>query len=150
MKETDGSLKRYFLIVGVLSALSAVSDISDISNLGDLSMLPIQFKLALYVPVAVRLLLGIGFVLAGLAVKKTLPTGGRGIKQLLLVSGVLLLADTGLIIWALGVEVGQRALITSAIGIAITIYLYASVTRLAREAATAASAPDVPAPRPTA
>jgi hypothetical protein len=136
MKETVGSLRAYFLIAGALSAASALSDIGELKELKGLE-LPLNITLAIYVPIIVRMLVGLGFIGAGLVLKKQLATGAALIKNLVLVATFLMVLDAGLIVWAIGVELGQKALLYTGIGIAIAIYLYASVARLSREAMAA-------------
>lgn len=137
MKETEGSLRGYFLLAGVVSVLLAFKDVSDLSKL-DLSVLTAGQKAALYVPIVTRLLLGCGFVFAGIKLKSVLVTGATWIKKLLVASGAMLFINGALITAEFGTDLGRGGIIGAAIGLAITIYLYRSVTRLAAEAAAKA------------
>jgi len=137
MKETEGSLRGYFLLAGVISVLLALKDISDLNAL---SLLPFTSgqKLALYVPIGTRLLLGCGFVVAGLMLKSALLTGATWIKKLLVISGAMLFINGALLTAEFGLGPGQSGIIGALVGVAITIYLYRSVARLAAEAAAKA------------
>ena len=139
MRETESSLRKYFLIAGLLAVLSCLSDLSDASKIP--SGLPASWLLAVWFPVAARGALGIAFVLAGMKLAAALPTGARGIQQLLLVSIVVMVIDVCLIAGVLGIELGKAGLIGAAIALAITAYLLASVRRLAAEAMTKTVAP---------
>src|SRR4051812_3127613 len=110
MKETEGSLRAYFLIAGALSAWSAVSDIGELKKLEGID-LPTNIMLAIYVPIIVRLLVGVSFIGAGIMLKRQLVTGAAGIKKIVLMSGTLMVFDAVLIVSAIGVELGQTALI---------------------------------------
>jgi len=137
MKESQGSLRAYFLLAGAFSVLMAFKDISDISKL-DISVLPGGQKAALYIPIITRLLLGCGFVFAGIKLESALLTGATWIKKLLIISGAMLFINGALITAEFGTDLGQRGIIGALIGLAITVYLYRTVARLAAEAATKA------------
>jgi hypothetical protein len=133
MKETEGSLRAYFLIAGGLSTLSAVGDIKTATEVGT-SFLPMSWRIAIWFPILASLALGLGFVAAGVKLKSALPTGATWIKQLLLGALLVLGADVILVGSILGTDIGQSRIITSVIGLLITVYLLASVRRLANEA----------------
>jgi hypothetical protein len=144
MKETEGSLRGYFLLAGVFSVVMALKDISDLSKL-DITVLSGGQKAALYIPIVTRLLLGCGFVIAGVKLKAALLTGATWIQKLLIASGAMLFINGALITAAFGTDLGRGGIIGAAIGLAITIYLYRSVGRLAAEAkARAGIAPPPP------
>src|SRR3954467_4396687 len=96
MKETEGSLRGYFLLAGVVSVLLAFKDLGDLGKL-DLSTLSGGQKLALDLPIAARLLLGCAFVIAGIRLRAALVTGATWIKKLLIVSGAMLFVNGALI-----------------------------------------------------
>ena len=139
MRETEGSLRTYFLIAGLLAVLSCLSDLSDVMKLP--SGLPASWMLALWFPITARGVLGVGFVMAGLKVSSALPTGAAGIKKLLLVAISVMVIDAVLIVGVFGVEIGQHALVGSGIGLLIAVYLLASVRRLSAEAMANVAAP---------
>ncbi len=135
MRETERSLRLYFLFAGAVSTLLALRDISTVSKLSDvLGSLPPSWLLALWFPIIARLVLGVGYIAAGVRLRAALPLGATWIKQLLLASIVILVIDAVLIGSVLGMEIGQAGVTTSIIGLAITAYLLASVRRLADEA----------------
>jgi len=137
MKETEGSLRGYFLLAGVISVLLALKDVSDLSKLTLVALSGGQ-KAALYVPIGTRLLLGCGFVVAGVMLKSALLTGATWIKKLLVISGAMLFINGALITAEFGLGPGQGGIIGALVGVAITVYLYRSVVRLAAEAVTKA------------
>ena len=139
MRETEKSLNIYYFIAGLLGVLSCLSDLSDVSKLP--SGLPTDWMLALWFPIAARGVLSIGFLLARFRLSATLPTGAAGIKQLLLVSILVMVIDVALIAGVFGVEIGRSALIGAGIGLAIAAYLLASVRRLSAEAMAKTIAP---------
>lgn len=144
MKETEGSLRAYFLLAGAVSALLALRDLGAVSGL-DLSATTAGVKAALYVPIVTRLVLGVGFLIAGIKLKSALLAGIGWIQKLLIVSGAMLFINGALITAELGTDLGQSGIIGAVIGVAITVYLYRSVTRLSAEAtAKAGIAPPPP------
>jgi len=135
MRETEGSLRAYFLVVGVLGSIAALA------GLRDASTLHMSMMFALWVPILSRAAICVGFLLAGIKLKAALPTGATWIKNLLLASIALLVLDSMLIVGVLGQELGRGALIGQLIGLGITAYLLASVRRLSAEAMARAALP---------
>ncbi len=135
MKETERSLRWYFLIAGTVSAALSLNDIGTASKLTNvLGALPGSWQLAIWFPIIARLVIGVGYVAAGVKLKAALPLGATWIKQLLLASIVVLVTDAVLIGAVLGMDIGQTGMTQSIIGLVITAYLLASVRRLADEA----------------
>ena len=135
LKETERSLRWYFLLAGTVSALLSLRDISTVSKLtGVLGALPASWQLAIWFPIVARLVIGVGYIAAGVKLKAALPLGATWIKQLLLASIVVLVIDAVLIGAVLGMDIGQTGVIQSIIGLLVTVYLLASVRRLADEA----------------
>jgi hypothetical protein len=132
MKETEGSLRAYFLLAGAVAAVLGFRNLSAIAKFE--GMLPTDWTAALYFQAITRIVLAIAFVLAGVQVKAALRKGPAWIKWMLIASGVVLVVNVVVITAALGTELGRNGLIGAAIGIAITIYLYNSVVRLSAEA----------------
>ena len=145
MKETAGSLKVYFLLAGLFGVGMALRDHSNLSVV-NLSVLTSGQKAALYIPIVTRLLLGCGFLLAGITFDAALRAGGTWIKKMLVVSGALLFINGALLTAEFGLEPAQSGIIAALIGFAITVYLYRSVTRLAAEAAAKAGIAPPPPP----
>jgi len=146
MKETEGSLRAYFLIAGVVSVVLGIRDLSEATKI-PIAALPTTWLIAIYVPLIVRLGLGIAYVIAGIFLKPALVTGAGWIKHILVLALVLMAGNGILIVAVLGVDLGMQGLVTAIIGVAITFYLFASVTRLAVEAQARAAAPAPPAAR---
>lgn len=137
MKETAGSLRGYFLLAGIVSALLALKDNSSLSAV-NMSALTGGQKAALYIPIVTRIALGCGFVVAGIRFNAALLAGATWIKKMLVVSGALLFINGALLTAEFGLQPAQSGIIGALVGLAITIYLYRSVTRLAAEAAAKA------------
>ena len=140
MKETEGSLRAYFLLAGAISVLMSLRDLDAISGT-PMSSLPTDWLLAIYVPLIVRLGLGAAYFIAGILLKTALPTGAGWIKHVLALGFVLMTSNAILIFAILGTGVGRAGLIGAIIGVAITVYLYKSVTRLSAEAVARVAAP---------
>lgn len=145
MKETEGSLRAYFLLAGVVSVLLALRDYGEVSKL-NLAALTGGQKAALYVPIITRILLGSGFVLAGIKLSSALRTGPTWIEKLLIVAGAMLFINGALITAEFGLGPGQGGIIGALVGVAITVYLYRSVERLAADAAAKAGIAPPPPP----
>jgi len=146
MKETQGSLRAYFLIAGAIGLLFGLREIAEVSKLS-IAALPTDWMIAIYVPLIVRLGLGAAFIVAGIFLKPALLTGAGWIKHILSLALVLMIANGVLIAAVLGADVGRQGLVTAIIGVAITFYLYKSVTRLSAEAQARAAAPAPPSAR---
>jgi len=131
MRETEGSLKAYFIVAGVLGALVTVNDLNGIGAVS--SLLPASWKLPIYAHDLVRIALSVGFIIAGARLKAELPRGARWIQQLLLLGLVMQLGTT---IW-LGALIGGQVpglYIPALVGMLITAYLLHNLRRLAAEA----------------
>jgi hypothetical protein len=147
MKETEGSLRAYFLVAGVLAALLSLRDYSEVSKV--IGLLPGDMKFALYFEIVGRLLLGCAFIVAGIKLKSALVTGAGWIKKMLVASGVFMFADGAILTAVFGSAVMEyrTGIVGAVIGFLITVYLYRSVARLAAEAAARAG---IAPPPPTA
>jgi hypothetical protein len=149
MKETEGSLRAYFLLVGAVSLLLALRDVSHLKDLSGIT-LPLDWALAIYVPVITKLVLGPAFLVAGIRLKSALLKGAGWIKTMLVISGAMLFINGALVVAAFGTELRSDGVITNGglvgalIGLAITIYLHRSVVRLAKEAAVRDGIPPAP------
>lgn len=140
MKETEGSLRAYFLLAGAISVLLSVRDLGAMRGVSFASI-PTDSMMAIYVPLIVRIGLGAAYVAAGIFLKTALPTGAGWIKHILVLGIVLMTSNAVLIATILGPDVGRTGLISAIIGVAITIYLYKSVSRLSAEAIARVAAP---------
>lgn len=135
MRETEKSLRLYFVLSGALSALLALRDFSTATQLGSLGgALPPSWMLAIWFPIIARLALGCSYIWAGMRLSAELPRGASWIKNMLLLSICVLVIDAALIGYVLGSELGQAGVTTSIVGLLITAYLLANVRRLSDEA----------------
>src|SRR4051794_23169739 len=110
MKESERSLRAYFLLAGCVSALGALARVGKAS---ELSTLPASGQLAVCMPMISGIVLGMGFFIAGLKLKAALPRGAGWIKILLVASGALLFINGALATSVLGTHRGSGS-ITSA------------------------------------
>ncbi len=140
MKETEGSLRAYFLIAGAISVLMSLRDLGAMSDI-PIASLPTDWMMAIYVPLIVRIGLGAAYIVAGIFLKTALTTGAGWIKHILVLGMVLMTSNAVLIGAIIGPDVGRTGLISAIIGVAITIYLYRSVTRLSAEVVARVAAP---------
>jgi hypothetical protein len=145
MKETERSLRWYFVIGGAIALSLALRDWSAIKGLSDL--LPFDWKIAIYVPIASRLIIGVGFIVAGAKLPAALLTGATWIKKLLVFSAAMMFINGALATAILEIDAAQAGIGGAIIGLLITVYLYRSVTRLSAEAIARAG---IPAPPPAA
>lgn len=145
MKETEGSLRAYFLLAGAIALVFSIRDLPEVTRI-PIGSLPTDWMIAIYVPLIVRFGLGAAFLVAGIFLKPALLAGAGWIKHILVLALVLMASNGILIVAVLGTDMGLPGLITAIIGVAISFYLYASVTRLSIEAQARAAA----GPRPSA
>ncbi|MDB4955781.1 MAG: hypothetical protein JWO36_3350 [Myxococcales bacterium] len=144
MKETEKSLRAYFLVMGGISILATFFRIHIASNSVDVS---VAWTLATYIPIFSGFILSVAFVVAGLKLKAALPTGARWIKTMLVWSGAMIFVNGALATSILGTHRGSGSITSAAISLAITIYLHRSIARLA---ADAAAREGIPTPPPAA
>ncbi len=147
MKETERSLRWYFLIFGVLGVLTAPVQLSKLGKL-HLGQLGFAVQLAHVLPVITAIASGIAYTIAGATLRESLLRGGEWIKKMLIVCGAMMFINGALITAALGPGRGRPGITGALIGFAITIYLLRSVRRLSAEAkAKAGIAPPPPTAR---
>jgi hypothetical protein len=94
MKETENSLRWYFLLAGGTAVLSALDTI------GSASMLPPMragWTIAIWFPRIAHLVLGIAWVAAGITLKQALATDPTWIKRVLIAAGGVLVFELVLI-----------------------------------------------------
>ena len=132
MRETEKSLRNYFVIAGFIAVALGLQDLSEILKLP--FALPATWMLALWFPTLARMVLGVCFVMSGFKLSTALTTGARGIQGLLLAALGVMVIDAVLIAGVIGVDLGQSGLIGSFIGLLIIAYLLANVRRLSTEA----------------
>ena len=122
MEETPRSLRGYLLLVGLIGLLRNAAEIWQSGRLGTVYT----------IDAVVGIGFSLGYLYAGLRLPTLLSQGGRLLMRLLLASiayralGLLLVAVTG--------GDTMAALVGTAVGIAIGVYLLSNVRRLVREA----------------
>ena len=135
MKETENSLRAYFVIAGGYDLISCFRLLGELHGVRA-APLPATAALLVHAILFVGMAFGIGYVVAGIRLKRDLRTGARWIKQLLIAATAFLALVTVLV--ALPGADGATAtgrVVGLTIGLAISVYLYRSVARLAAEAA---------------
>jgi hypothetical protein len=144
MKETERSLRAYFIIVGVIAMLLALRDFRDTAAL-PAGLISAKMSLSLWIPSVARLVLGVGYLVAGIRLPQALRGDPTWIVRLLQASIIVLFADLA-IVYALAGMFVTILVIQGVIGTLLAIYLIANVKRLS----AAARATMMPAPLPYA
>ena len=135
MRETQNSIRAYFLFAGAGALILGLRDLSTVSRVGSvLGSLPLSWQLALWFPLLTRIALGASFIWAGVQLPTALPRGAGWIKTLLLITMVVQLVDMVLVASVLGSDLGTPELAKSLIAMLIAGYLLANLRRLAEEA----------------
>lgn len=140
MKETERSLRWFFLISGGLSAVLALRNLSALSTLP--RGVPLNLLAPAWYATLSHLVLGALFFVAGLRLKPALLTGARWIQHLVLIAGAALVVEAIWFIAVFGVQTDtpyeQGAMVGSLLGIVVRIavvaYLHTSLRRLSAEA----------------
>lgn len=139
MRETERSLRAYFIFAGVVALLLSWRDWSTVRDFG--FSLPLRWAVGFYIPIVTRTVVGIGFLIAGVQLPKALPTGAGWIKKLLVASALVMFLNGAIVTTMFELDAAQAGLGGAVIGLLITIYLLRSVTRLAAEAAARTGVP---------
>ncbi len=135
MRETQNSIRAYFLLAGAGALILGLRDLSTVSRVGSvLGSLPLSWQLALWFPLLTRIALGASFIWAGVQLPTVLPRGAGWIKTLLLITMVVQLIDMVLVASVLGSDLGTPELAKSLIAMLVAGYLLANLRRLAEEA----------------
>jgi hypothetical protein len=144
LRESERSLRLYFFFAGAVALLLALRDLSRVSHL---PRMPLDWAIALYVPIVTRCIVGGGFLVAGAKLPQQLLTGAHWIKKLLVFSAAMMFVNGALVTAIFDLDAAQAGIVGAVVGTLITIYLYRTVTRLAADAAQRAG---IPAPPPEA
>jgi hypothetical protein len=139
LKETPRSLRLYFIVVGTIATLLAFATLGDATKVSATSGI---VKLALWVPVLGRLVLGPAFLFAGLTLGRSLESGATGTKNLVKLAAAVVVAEVVLFAVAansLATSKNSAELMGGAVGRALIPllllwYIYASLQRLSTEA----------------
>jgi len=140
LKETERSLRAYFILVGVLGTLLALSGVDDASKTAPMAR-SIVVTLAIWFPPLAHLVLSPAFVVAGVTLKRALETGAPRTKLLVKLAAAAIAVEVVLGVAALNsllgaldaAELTGRAFVRALIPLLILWYIYASLRRLADE-----------------
>jgi hypothetical protein len=140
LKETERSLRAYFIVVGVLGTLVAFAGLGDASKASPLAP-SLVWTLAIWFPPLAHLVLGPAFVVAGIVLKSALEGGAPRTKLLVKIAAGAIAVETILGIVALNsigvgpdaAEASGRVVGRALIPLLILWYIYASLRRLADE-----------------
>ncbi|HMG52608.1 MAG TPA: hypothetical protein VK601_03980 [Kofleriaceae bacterium] len=140
LKETERSLRAYFIVIGVLGTLVALSELGHASKASPIAR-SIVVTLATWFPPLAHLVLAPAFVVAGITLKRALERGAPRTKQLVKISAAVIAVECVLgvvVLNSLGAmqsssELAGRAFGRALIPLLILWYVYASLRRLADE-----------------
>ncbi len=139
MRETANSLRAYFLFAGVLGLLALSNELSRMGWLQSV-LPPFGLAVAWYCNL-VDGAFAIGFLVAGLQVKRVLPLGASWIKKMLVLVIAAMALKIALLVAAFGADSQTAELGWSIIRVAVSVYLLANLRRLVEEAMVAGGAP---------
>ena len=139
LKETERSLRAWFIFVGVIGFISGLATLGDASKAKLLGSTVVTFTLW-FLPLS-RLVLGPAFLIAGITLKRALETGAPRTKQLVLVAAAATALEAILFVAAVSslsagqdsAELAGRAFGRAVIPLLILWYIHASLRRLANE-----------------
>jgi hypothetical protein len=140
LKETERSLRMYFIVVGTIATLLALGALGNLRK--DPGATPGIVMVAIWFPALAHLLLGPAFVIAGVTLKRALVSGAAGTKNLVKLAAAVVIAEVALVAVAsnsVGTSADSAELMGRAVGRAlipllILWYIYASLRRLSAEA----------------
>jgi len=139
LKETERSLRLYFIIVGVIGTLAAFVALSDATKTSRVPI-PTIVTLAIWFPALARLVLGPAFVVAGVNLRRALENGASGTRQLVKIAAAVLVLEVVLVAAAVNslpgaksAELTGEAMGRALIPLLILWYIHASLKRLADE-----------------
>jgi uncharacterized membrane protein len=140
LKETERSLRAYFIVVGVVGLISGLVSLGAAAKTALIER-PIVVTLTLWFLPLVHLVLGSAFIVAGITLKRALRVGAARTKQLVLVAVAATMMECVLGVVALNslgarqdaAEIAGRAFGRALIPLLIFWYIYASLGRLANE-----------------
>jgi hypothetical protein len=139
LKETERSLRAYFIFFGIVGTLLALAGLGNASKDAPAGV-PALVTLAIWLPPLARLVLGPAFVVAGINLKRALRSGAVGTKKLVKIAALVVIGESVLEVAALNsiaggdtAELTGRAFGGSVVPLLILWYIHASLRRLARE-----------------
>lgn len=139
LKETERSLRAYFIVVGVLGTLVGLVALSDLGK-HTIATKSMFVTLAIWFPALAPLVLGPAFVIAGINLKRALESGAPRTMQLVKLAAAVLVAEIVLFAIAASIvgagnvaELTGREVGRAIIPLLLLWYIYASLRRLAAE-----------------
>lgn len=140
LKETERSLRVYFVVVGVLGLIAGLASLEDATRTGLFDQ-PFLVTLTLWFRPLARFVLGPAFIVAGITLKRALAGGAARTKQLVLIAAAATVVESIVGVVALnslgvqqnGAELAGRAFGRALIPLLILWYIHASLRRLANE-----------------
>ena len=133
LKETEKSLRTYFLLFGAIGALVGLAQVNDYQELSAFG-LPAKWTTAILLQIVTTTAIGIGYFIAGIKLKSALLTGAGWIKTMLYVSLGLIVVNAIYVHSALGSELAGGTVPRAVVGGLLTLYLISNVRRLSHEA----------------
>jgi hypothetical protein len=139
LKETERSLRAYFIVVGVIGTLIALGGLSGASKL-PLSGASALLAFSVWFPPLARLVLGPAFVITGIGLKHALENGAPRARLLVKAAAAVYVLEAVLFA-AMASSIGGRdtsylagqAFGRAVIPLVILWYIHASLKRLAQE-----------------
>lgn len=126
MKETVGSLRAFFILVGAIGLLNNIPAFQESIELFKISP---GIALVLLIIVGSSLVLNLAYLLCGLRLPTMLATNPAPILAILMANLCLLAVSFAFVTFITG-TIGGGAIVFPIIEVAITLYLYKSVLRL--------------------
>lgn len=139
LKETERSLRAYFILVGILGTVAGLAFLGEATK-DRYSGLPLLATVLVWLTALAPLIIGPSFVIAGINLKRALQTGARGTRRLVQLAAAVIFVEIVLIGAALGSagspnasEEAGRAFGRALIPLLLLWYIHSSLRRLARE-----------------
>src|SRR5689334_19915330 len=92
LKETERSLRIYFILVGIIGTLLALSELSSASKAPP-PVTSLLLTLAIWIPPLAHLVLAPAFVIAGITLKRALQQGAPRTKGLVRIAAAVVVMD---------------------------------------------------------
>ena len=93
MRETERSLRGFFIIAGGIGIWAGVRDLREALALPSI---PLHWAIAIWIPVLLNLVIAPAILYAGLKLKTVLLTGARWVQHVLVLSGAVFVFELAL------------------------------------------------------
>lgn len=140
MRETEGSLRAYLLLAGVIGVVHSLADLSTARVLTDYGI-PAGSVAVLVALLVASVAVAVGYVVAGIRLKAVLPLGALWVQRVLLAGFILSLVQGVFVATVVAYEAPIGAVIGALVAMAVTSYLLVNVRRLVAAARERAGAP---------